>query len=88
MPEDSGGQATSYHGRLGHEQEALTQLAQPSLGLAPSQISCRKTGQHFAVGKAFLPQNCRKKGLIRGYGLIRRLKTANNILQKSVLLRM
>jgi len=77
----------SYHGRLGHEQDGLAQLAQPSPSLAPPRISCRKTGQLFEGSKAFLPHPCRKKGTIRSYGLIRRVKTANNALQKSVLLR-
>ncbi|MEO1109107.1 MAG: hypothetical protein AAFX90_14430 [Pseudomonadota bacterium] len=78
----------SYHGPLGREQDGLAQLAQPSSGLAPPKISCRKTGQHFAGSKAFLPHSCRNNGTIQGYGLIRISKNANNTLQKSVLLRM
>ncbi|WP_171229123.1 hypothetical protein [Ruegeria sp. HKCCA4008] len=79
--------SASYHGRSWHEQAGLTQLAQPSPGLAPSEIQCRKSGQIFAGIKANLPQTCRNKGMIRSYGLIRRLKTANNALQISELLR-
>jgi hypothetical protein len=77
----------SYHGLLGHEQDGLAQLAQPSTGLAPSRISCRKTGRIFAGSKAILPHPCRNKGTIRSYGLIRWRKIANNTLQIVELLR-
>nr|WP_321251006.1 hypothetical protein [uncultured Ruegeria sp.] len=77
----------SYHGHLGHEQDGLAQLAQPSTSLAPPRIFRQKSGRQFAGSKANLPQACPKKGTIRSYGLIRRPKNANNALQISQLLK-